>query len=144
MYHCIMEVFLVILKVLFLVALLKTLVKLQLFMQRSLEQWAQLSLHLTIIWRISGWRHIPLYSRYLSLESLKIVPWHLSNIWQNCTILLRSMNFIVTHIFREENHCVDDLDNITLALNKFFYWNDILSSILDNFCELVIAGFFFR
>jgi hypothetical protein len=31
----------------------------------------------------------------------KTIPWQLKNRWDNCILLLNSMNFFVIHIFRE-------------------------------------------
>jgi len=36
----------------------------------------------------------------LAFKTLKIIPWHLLNRWENCKLLCASMTFIVTHIFR--------------------------------------------
>ena len=52
----------------------------------------------------------------LAFKSSNIVPWSLRNIWDNCLHLLSSMNFFVTHIYREWNKCVDTLANIGLSL----------------------------
>jgi hypothetical protein len=31
-----------------------------------------------------------------------LVPWNLRNIWFNCFVLIRSMNLIVCHVYRED------------------------------------------
>jgi len=41
-----------------------------------------------------------------------LVPWQLKNEWLNCTALVRHMNFVVGHIFREDNACADMLASI--------------------------------
>jgi hypothetical protein len=39
------------------------------------------------------------------------VPWPLRNCWNNVLILMRSLNFIVSHIYREGNIVADNLAN---------------------------------
>jgi hypothetical protein len=51
-------------------------------------------------------------------ESNKPVPWCLSNRWSNCLVLTRTMNFIVTYIFREGNSCAGSLANVGLSLDS--------------------------
>jgi len=41
----------------------------------------------------------------------------------------KSMNFIVSHIYREGNVCTDALANIGLNLNGFMWWHDAPNSI---------------
>jgi ribonuclease HI len=41
-----------------------------------------------------------------------VVPWQLRKRWTNCLNLIMSMEFMVTHIFREGNHYADKLANI--------------------------------
>lgn len=43
-----------------------------------------------------------------------LVPWKLRNRWYNCIHTVLSMNFIVSHIFREGNQCADILANVGL------------------------------
>jgi hypothetical protein len=59
----------------------------------------------------------------LAFKSLAIIPWQLSNRWQNCLTLTRSMNFFVTHIFREGNTCADALANLGLNTDTFIWWD---------------------
>jgi hypothetical protein len=62
-----------------------------------------------------------------------IVPWHLSNMWFNCKKLITNMNFIVSHIFREENQCADSLANIWSIHSWFgclgFNWHFTLNRL---------------
>lgn len=37
----------------------------------------------------------------LAVKSPQIVPWQIKNKWLNCLTLLKSMNFLLSHIFRE-------------------------------------------
>jgi len=63
----------------------------------------------------------------LLLQAFKnsdMIPWEVRNRWLNCIELIKGMIFIVTHILREGNVCVDDLANIRLDINGFFWWQD--------------------
>ncbi|CAJ2671835.1 unnamed protein product [Trifolium pratense] len=66
-------------------------------------------------------------------KSSNLVPWSLSNRWFNCIKLAGHMNIIVSHIFREGNHCADRLANVGLNLDRLTLWNDILFVIKDSF-----------
>lgn len=52
---------------------------------------------------------------FLAFKSSKIIPWHLQNRWSNCIHLISSMNFHVSHIYREGNKCADHLANLGLS-----------------------------
>jgi ribonuclease HI len=56
----------------------------------------------------------------LAFTSSSIVPWALRNHWQNCLCKVRSMNFIVSHLFRKGNSCADTLANLGLSANAFW------------------------
>jgi len=45
------------------------------------------------------------------------------NHWFNCLLILGSMNFIMPHIYKEDNTCGDKLECIDLTLNSFTWWN---------------------
>jgi ribonuclease HI len=79
-------------------------------------------------------------------KSSKIVPWSLKNRWLNCQRLISSMNFIVTHLFREGNDAADCLANLGLYLTEFLYLLDaplcINSSLARN--KLGMPCFRFR
>ncbi|MCH91676.1 glycerol-3-phosphate dehydrogenase [Trifolium medium] len=47
-----------------------------------------------------------------AFSSSVLVPWALNNRWRNCRKLSSSMNFVVSHVYREGNQCVDGLANI--------------------------------
>ena len=81
-----------------------------------------------------GWRHIWLETDSMlvtaAFKSIKIVPWHLRNRWQNCLHLCSSMSFFVTHIYREGNHCADKLADIGFSIQSQFWWDSIPSEII--------------
>jgi ribonuclease HI len=74
-----------------------------------------------------GWSHLWLESdsklAVLAFKSCNIIPWQLYNRWLNCMIMIISMNFVVSHVYREGNHVADKLANIGLSLNAFTWWN---------------------
>jgi hypothetical protein len=71
-----------------------------------------------------GWTRLLIESEsqvaILAFKSCNIIPWQLHNRWFNCMIKLRSMHYVVSHIFRDGNH---KLANLGLALNVFTWWN---------------------
>ena len=62
-----------------------------------------------------------------------LVTWSLRNRWNNALFLLRHMNFVVSHIFREGNHVADGLANYGLNLSSIMYWHSIPLFIKDSF-----------
>ena len=65
----------------------------------------------------------------LAFKSSKLVPWHLQNRWDNCIHVISSMDFMVTHIYREGNHCADKLANIGLSSQSFTWWDQMPTQI---------------
>lgn len=61
------------------------------------------------------------------------VPWTLANRSNNCIAHTQSMNFIVTHIFREGNICVDRLTAHGLHIQGFMWWDIIPSFVREDF-----------
>jgi ribonuclease HI len=55
----------------------------------------------------------------------KLVTWSLRNRWNNTQFLLRQMNCIVTHTYREGNQVADILANQGLSLTYLCIWSDI-------------------
>jgi ribonuclease HI len=59
----------------------------------------------------------------LAFSSDATVPWVVRNRWQNCKLLTRRMNFIITHIYREGNDIADSLANLgTTTDNVSYFW----------------------
>lgn len=84
-----------------------------------------------------GWNYL-----WLELDSAMVVhalkhnsqvPCKLRNRWRNCTQIIKNMNFIVSHVYREGNQCADGLANIGLTLDNYTTWNAIPSSLLSAF-----------
>jgi ribonuclease HI len=84
-----------------------------------------------------GWHNIWLETDSmlvtLAFKSSKIVPWSVRNRWDNCLVKISSMNFFVTHVYREGNICADILTNIGLALQTHAWWDHIPSQIASEF-----------
>ncbi|PNY07582.1 ribonuclease H, partial [Trifolium pratense] len=84
-----------------------------------------------------GWRNMLIESDSMlvvnAYKSSNLVSWSLSNRWFNCLKLAGHMNIIVSHIFREGNHCADRLANIGLNLDRLTLWNDVPFVVKDSF-----------
>jgi ribonuclease HI len=61
------------------------------------------------------------------------VAWSLRNRWNNALVLLRQMNLIVSHIFREGNQVADCLANYGLSLSSIKFWQVMPLFIKDTF-----------
>ena len=74
-----------------------------------------------------GWHSIWLETDsmlvFQAFKSSKIIPWSLKNRWDNCLHLLSSMNFFVTHIYREGNKCADILANVGLSIASYSWFS---------------------
>ncbi|KAE9620110.1 putative ribonuclease H-like domain-containing protein [Lupinus albus] len=57
-------------------------------------------------------------------------PWMLLNKWLKCRDILASMDYKVTHIFREDNVCADRLANYGISSNCFTFWDTIPQFLL--------------
>ena len=58
----------------------------------------------------------------LAFKCADIVPWQIRNRWFNCLDYTASINFIVSHIYREGNVRANRLANIGLSLASFRYF----------------------
>jgi len=57
-------------------------------------------------------------------KSTNLIPWLVRNRWNNVMIMLRNMNCIVTHIYREGNQVADSLADFGLTSDHFIFWDD--------------------
>lgn len=71
----------------------------------------------------------------LAFQSGSIVPWQLRQRWKYCLFTIQSMDFVVSHIFREGNHCADKLANLGISLIDLVWLNDVHNSIIDDFAK---------
>jgi ribonuclease HI len=53
----------------------------------------------------------------------KLISWRLRSRWRNVLTMIRQMNFMVTHIFREGNQAADLLANHGLNITSLIYWH---------------------
>jgi hypothetical protein len=68
-----------------------------------------------------------------AFSSVKIVPWPISNRWDNCLLLISNMNFYVSYLYIEGKHCADKLTNLGLSLCDPTWWDCIPLVLLDDF-----------
>jgi len=95
----------------------------------------------------NGWHNICLESDsmlVLAFKSVFLVPWTISNRWDNCLALTRQMNFLVTHIFREDNCCTDRLANIGMSCNSILWMNEIHTQAKTNYFRNRLGLPYFR
>jgi len=64
-----------------------------------------------------------------AFKNQSLVPWRLRNRWNNCMHIISNMNFLVSHVYREENCCVDALVNLGLTLDNLTIWLEIPACI---------------
>ena len=64
-----------------------------------------------------------------------IVPWQLRNRGSNCLRTVSNMNFIISHIYREDNACADTFANIGLTLNTFVYYYSLPIQIRSDYIK---------
>jgi len=58
----------------------------------------------------------------MALKNVTLIPSNLRNRWNNCRLMLNDMNFIVSHIYREGNHCADRLAALGLTIPNLTIW----------------------
>jgi ribonuclease HI len=67
----------------------------------------------------------------LAYKSPAMVPWMLRNRWFNCMHLLKDMNFILSHIYREGNALADRLASLGLGTTGFSWFDVIPREIMQ-------------
>jgi ribonuclease HI len=63
----------------------------------------------------------------------KQVAWSISNRWRNTIYMVKQMNVIVTHIYREGNQVADLFANHGLSIASIVFWFDLPSFARDCF-----------
>lgn len=61
----------------------------------------------------------------LAASNMDLVPCALRNRWKNCLAILRQMQYIITHIYREGNNCAEKLAFIGLSLQGITIWLEV-------------------
>jgi hypothetical protein len=99
--------------------------------------WISLSLVLIWTWshiaieiaNIRGWPllwdEIDSHLVTLAFKNVTMVPWHLRTRWLNCIELTKKMSFFISHIYREDNQCIDGFANIGLHIPRSQWWDTI-------------------
>lgn len=67
-----------------------------------------------------------------AFKFVAIVPWHLSVHWRNWLLLTHDMQFVVSHVYQEDNGCVDKLADHGLQIPGFICWD-----LIPNFLRYV-------
>jgi ribonuclease HI len=84
-----------------------------------------------------GWNNLWIESDSMvatwALKSPSLIPWQLRNRWESCLQKLNSMNFMLTHIYREGNHCADKLASLGLSRFDFTWWSCLPFEISSGF-----------
>ncbi|RHN73363.1 putative ribonuclease H-like domain, ankyrin repeat-containing domain-containing protein [Medicago truncatula] len=80
-----------------------------------------------------------------AFKNHSLIPWRLRNRWNNCLHIVSSINFMVTHVYREGNCCADALANIGLTLDHLTIWLDMPACIRGYYVQnrLGLPGFRF-
>ncbi|XP_058753898.1 uncharacterized protein LOC131627088 [Vicia villosa] len=77
-----------------------------------------------------------------AFSNFYIVPWKIRSRWLWCIEYTRSIEFMISHAFREVNFCADFLANLGLSLGSF-YWFPFVHSVLVKDYLLDKEGFNF-
>lgn len=84
-----------------------------------------------------GWNHLWLECESLlvvsAFSSFNLVPWKIRNRWRNCMHLCNSMNFRVSHIYKEGNSCAYRLAAYGIYSQCFTWWDLIPDFISEDF-----------
>ncbi|CAJ2641500.1 unnamed protein product [Trifolium pratense] len=95
-----------------------------------------------------GWKNLWLETDSMlvvnAFKSSKTIPWHLKNRWDNCLLLISSMNFFVSHIYREGNTCADKFANLGLSILTLNWWCNVPPHISDDFVRNRLGLPFYR
>lgn len=69
----------------------------------------------------------------LAFKTPSMAPYVLRNRWLNCIHIASTMNFIISHIFREGNSLADKLASLGLYLNGFIWHSHLPSEAIQSF-----------
>ncbi|WCJ38275.1 hypothetical protein M5689_019346 [Euphorbia peplus] len=97
-----------------------------------------------IIARDRGWMNLWMECDSLYVVSLfqarsRDVPWFIDSNWINCRNMISSMNFVISHIYREGNGAADALSKYGQTSSIFVWWHSCpsfcSSFVLDDLSE---------
>jgi hypothetical protein len=81
----------------------------------------------------------------LAYKSPSLIPWQLRIRWSNCMVLLKDMNFIMSHVYREGTSLADKLASMAFDSIGFTWFNSIPNPVLEiyNHNRLCLPCFWF-
>ena len=85
---------------------------------------------------------VEMYLTNIWYELKSWVPISIIFQWENCLARTRGMQFMVIHIYREGNNCIDRLADFWFNVADFKWWNVLLDFIRHDFNKYRI-GFAF-
>ncbi|XP_058776557.1 uncharacterized protein LOC131650867 [Vicia villosa] len=84
-----------------------------------------------------GWQKLWLESDCIivvnSFSNSYLVPWIIKSRWLKCRSYTLSIDFMITHIYREANFCADILASLGLKLRNFSWFSHIVPDIRRDF-----------
>jgi hypothetical protein len=75
----------------------------------------------------------------LAFKNSSFVLWKLKNRWLNWLASARSLNVIVSHIFREGNCCADKLANMGLGISSNFWWDTCPMEVRNDYIHNMLG-----
>jgi hypothetical protein len=70
-----------------------------------------------------------------AFKNPSLVPWKLRTRWMNCILLTSKMNFLATHIYREDNQCADTLASAGFNVSNINVWLHIPDCIIPSYVK---------
>lgn len=64
-----------------------------------------------------------------AFNSPYLLPWNIRNRWVICINLITNWSCVVSHIFRDDNNCADELVNLDLNLTDYSFFNSVPISL---------------
>jgi hypothetical protein len=85
--------------------------------------------HHHIWWNL--WQETDSMMATLAYKSPSLIPWQLRIRWSNCMVLLKDMNFIMSHVFREGNSLANKLASMAFDSTGFTWFSSIPIPVLE-------------
>ncbi|XP_058746803.1 uncharacterized protein LOC131619755 [Vicia villosa] len=68
-----------------------------------------------------------------AFSDLNIVPWKIRSHWLRCIVYTRTIDFMISHVFREANFCVDFVANLGLSICRFAWFSFVHSVLVKDY-----------
>jgi hypothetical protein len=65
----------------------------------------------------------------LTFKNAIMVPWHLRDRWLYYVKVIKKMSFFISHIYRDDNQCADDIANFGFRIPQSQWWDTIPCNI---------------